>query len=149
MSLRIPKKDIPQQVLGIVRRETVAVRLVFAAPSLQYVRNVLASKDAHEKVTVALSQDLEFNGARRMRDGIINVSGSLMVEELELEDIKTLTIERDGSYSFIGVHHTYITWEYNYNAGTGRSDTYVTYKIFIPSSGTGTYEVLDRKTGGG
>jgi hypothetical protein len=147
MSLRVLKKDIPKHVLDVVKREPLDVRLVVLAPSLQTLKTVLALKDANATVKVALTRSLVLSEAHRTGDGDIKVSGDLKIDEIELENLNTLTIERGGSYSFTGVHHTFYSWERNYNAGYSRNDTWVTYRIVVPSSGwSGSYEVLDEKT---
>ena len=149
MSLRIPKKDIPKLVLDALRPTSQEVRLVLVAPSSQAIRTVLAQNNAQAKVQVALTGALKFGGALRTRGGSNVVSGIVEVNEIELEDINQLTLNRNGSYSFIGVHRTVETWDYNYNAGTGRIVTRVTYRIEVPLEGAGRYEVLDQQTRGG
>jgi hypothetical protein len=148
MFLRVLKKDIPKQVLAIVKRERVKVQLVVSAPGSQTLRTVLALKDAKATVKVTITDSLGFDAAHRARDGDVIVEGSLKVREIELGKLDVLTLNRDGSYSFVGVHHTVYTWEYNYNAGTGREDTRTTYKISVSTNGTGSYEVLDNVTTG-
>ncbi|HEY8886829.1 MAG TPA: hypothetical protein VIM31_05030 [Candidatus Microsaccharimonas sp.] len=148
MSLRVLKKDIPQQVLEIVKHEPLDVKLVVLAPGVQTLRTALASKVADVTVQVAITDSLRFEDAHRTRDGDVIVQGSLKVREIELGNLDALTLNRDGSYSFTGVHHTFFTWEYNYNAGTGREDTRTTYKISVSPNGTGSYEVLDSVTTG-
>ncbi len=142
---RTPRNEIPDIVLGDVCRKPREVRLVLTMPDLKEVKGIMMESDSGlEKVSVELTRSLKFDDARRNRQGNIRVSGQIKLETIELEELRTLTVEPDGSYSFVGLHVEVQEWEYNYNAGTGREVTRTTYKISVDAFGLGTYKVLSR-----
>ena len=76
---------------------------------------------------------------------LVAMTATLRVETIVLEDISSLTKERDGSFSFIGTHHTWYGWEKNYNGGWGRHDTYVKFRLVVNPERPTSYEVIDTR----
>lgn len=72
------------------------------------------------------------------------VAGRVPIITLELERLRDATLQPDGSYSFVGTHHTSYSWERNYNAGWQEEHTYVDYRISV-KDGRALYEVIDTR----
>lgn len=143
--MRVTKKEALNQVLKLLEPQKVPINIVLQAPSERQVQHALRSGVDPSGLSVTIMEPLSFYHARNTRDGAVVVEGEIELLQVELQSITSLKLRADGGYSFVAVQYEESFWEYNYNAGTGRSQTWTTRKFVITKDGRGTFKVLDVK----
>jgi len=140
--MRVTKKDALEQVLKLLEPQKVPINIVLRAPNERQIQSALRSGTEPSGLSVTIMKPLGFYDARNTRDGSIVVEAVIDLLEIELNSIVSLELDANGGYSFVAIQLEEQYWEYNYNAGTGRSRTWTTRKFIIANDGRGTYEVL-------
>ena len=75
------------------------------------------------------------------KEAPVELTLHLRIRWVELKDIRSLTKEPDGTYSFMGTHHSEYSWERNYNAGWQTEHSATHYRISAHRDGRATYSV--------
>ena len=160
-------------VLKRVHEVDIPVMMVIEAPTVAQLQTKLQEQAATRELLAGMSYDerrrhqmkaeqdtsnqlvVNVLGSMRLstveeteqaKESALRLSGLVGAHEYRLEEIQSLTLASNGDYSFVGLSHTWYEWEYNYNAGWGRSDTRTVIKVTIPIGGYGSYEVLSNET---